>query len=70
MGMPGHMFHPITTHGVKVADGVDPTTGLQKFRIAQIVNPYRMVNDCTRRQYQLNKRFYSRMRRGEAVFHG
>lgn len=32
--------------------------------------PVRMANDCTRRQYQLNKRFYSRMRRGEAVFHG
>lgn len=68
-GLPLCMFHKITTHAVKVQDGVDPLTGLTHFRTEQVVNPFRMVNDCTRRQYQLNKRFYGRMRRGQAVFH-
>lgn len=69
-GLPLRQLQTVTTHPVRYVHHLDKN-GEPVYEWARVVNPIRLVNDCTRRQYQVNKQFYARMRRGEqAVFHG
>lgn len=63
------VLQPVTTHGVRFVEKLD-LAGKPVFGLAQIVNPIRMVETCTRRQYQINKAFYKRLRRGDEVIYG